>query len=603
MKPPTLRLLLTRLWFHLGPRRRRHFTMLTGLMLLSALAEVSSLGLILPFIGVLAAPDTVMAYPIVENVARMWGITSGEQLVLPLTIAFGLAALVAGTIRLILVRVSTRVTFASGSDLSIEIYRRTLYQPYDVHVARSSSEMISGITNKVGHTVLGVMLPCITLVTSTVLLTAIMAALIAIDPFVAVVATFGFGGSYFIFSRFARRRLQRNGLRIAHEHTQVVKALQEGLGGIRDVLLDGTQPLFCDVYRKADQPLRTAQGDNVYVGQYPRFAMEAVGMVLIAALAYGLSIQAGGLVAALPALGALALGAQRLLPALQQGYTSWASITGSQASLADTVNLLDQPLPDEFHRPTSTPLPFVNSIRFEDVSFRYADSGPWVLDGFNLTIKKGSRVGFVGATGGGKSTLLDLLMGLLVPVKGEIQIDGEALIGGRVRAWQRTIAHVPQSIFLADKTLAENIAFGIPRGEIDESRLRQAAQQAQIADFIESDPQGYDAMVGERGIRLSGGQRQRIGIARALYKKAAVLVLDEATSALDNATERSVMSAIDGLNRDLTILIIAHRLSTVKNCDMIVEMANGQAVAQGAYEELLAHSSSFQQLAHVGVTY
>jgi ATP-binding cassette subfamily B protein len=231
------------------------------------------------------------------------------------------------------------------------------------------------------------------------------------------------------------------------------------------------------------------------------------------------------------------------------------------------------------------------------VRFRYTNDGPWVLDGLDLTIPKGARVGLVGSTGSGKSTALDLLMGLLNPTEGELLVDAQSIIGNRIRAWQRTIAHVPQSIYLADTTLAENIAFGVSRDAIDLRRVQQAARQAQIAEFIESRPESYDAFVGERGIRLSGGQRQRIGIARALYKQASVLVFDEATSALDNATERSVMGTIDALNRDLTILLIAHRLTTVRRCDIIVELEHGRVVAQGTYDQLLECSPSFRQMA------
>jgi ATP-binding cassette subfamily B protein len=320
-------------------------------------------------------------------------------------------------------------------------------------------------------------------------------------------------------------------------------------------------------------------------------------MMLIAALAYGLSRQAGGIATALPVLGALALGAQRLLPALQQSYSAWAGIAGNHALLVDTIALLDQPLSAEMLQPSPAPLLFKDSIRFKNVHFRYTDQSPWVLDGLSLMIPKGARVGLVGSTGSGKSTAIDLLMGLLMPTKGELLVDGQPIVGNRLRAWQRSIAHVPQSIYLADTTLAENIAFGVLPEVIDLDRVQQAARQAQIASFIERSPEGYQAYVGERGIRLSGGQRQRIGIARALYKQARVLVFDEATSALDNITEQSVMDSIDGLNRELTIVIVAHRLSTLRRCDIIVELQGGRVVAQGHYEELLQTSASFRTMA------
>jgi ATP-binding cassette subfamily B protein len=324
--------------------------------------------------------------------------------------------------------------------------------------------------------------------------------------------------------------------------------------------------------------------------------MEAMGMVLIAALAYGISRSAQGIAAALPVLGALAVGAQRLLPALQQVYSGWAGIVGSQASLAKVLELLDQPIAADALPTSQNALIFKKEVRFSEVRFRYAPDAPWVLDRFNVTIRKGTRVGFVGSTGSGKTTVLDLLMGLLAPSEGQLLVDGVPIVGDRVRPWQRAIAHVPQSIFLADTSIAQNIAFGVPPHAIDLDRVRQAAKRAQIAEFIENRPDGYDARVGERGVQLSGGQRQRIGIARALYKQASVLVFDEATSALDSATEQSVMDAIDGLDRELTILLIAHRLSTVRRCDTIVEIGEGRVIAQGTFGDLLETSASFKKM-------
>jgi ATP-binding cassette, subfamily B, bacterial PglK len=584
-----------RLWRHLSRRRKRQFTALTGLVVLSALLEVVSLGSVLPFLAVLTSPERVLKYPVVMRMMERLGITSVTQLVLFLAAGFALMALVAGASRMLVLWVSTRVAYAAGADFSCDVYRRTLYQPYEVHLMRNSSELISGITGKVAETV-NVVALLLMLLNACVLVIFITSALFVIDPVVASLATAGFGGGYALITWVTRRRLGRNSRRVAAEHTQVVKALQEGLGGIRDVLLDGTQSVYCDIYRKADHALRRAQGNTIFVSGSPRFVMEALGMVLIASLAYGISRTAGGIAAALPVLGALALGAQRLLPVLQQGYGSWATIVGCQTSVAMTLQLLEQPISQDAVSSTPPPLPFTDKLQFAAVRFRYAEKGPWVLDDFNLTISKGARVGLVGSTGGGKSTTLDLLMGLLTPTSGELLVDGEPLAGNRIRAWQRTIAHVPQSIYLADASLAENIAFGVRQDAIDIERVRQAARQAQIAEFIESRSDGYNALVGERGIRLSGGQRQRIGIARALYKRASVLVFDEATSALDNATEQSVMDAIDGLDRDLTIVLIAHRLTTVRRCDVIVELEHGQVVAQGTFDQLLERSASFRRM-------
>ena len=273
---------------------------------------------------------------------------------------------------------------------------------------------------------------------------------------------------------------------------------------------------------------------------------------------------------------------------MQQAYYSWSSIVGGQASLSDTLDLLDQPLPEHHDQVPAEPLPFTDSMTLKALSFRYSQETPWVLRDFSLCIKRGSRVGFIGATGSGKSTLLDIVMGLLEPTEGSFEIDGKAVTAGNNRAWQSHIAHVPQAIFMADSTIEENIAFGLPREKIDRERVRNAARQAQIAETIESWRAGYETRVGERGIRLSGGQRQRIGIARALYKNADVIIFDEATSALDNDTEQAVMQAIEHLNPDLTILIIAHRLTTLKNCSQIVELGDGGILRIGTYDAIVS---------------
>lgn len=591
--------LLVRLWHHLGRRHRAQFFVLLALMLVNAVAEVVSLGLLLPFLGVLTAPDRVLAHPLAAAAMSKLGAVSAEELVLPLTVAFIAAVLLSAAIRMVLLWATTRFSLTAGVALSCETYRKTLYQPYLVHVARNSSGVISGLTYKINTVVFGVITPVLVLISSVVLLVAIVTTLIVVDPAVALAAAATLGIAYGLITWMTRKRLARNSQRISDGQTQLVKTLQDGLGGIRDVLLDGNQPVYCQIYRQADLPLRQAQCNNTFISQSPRFVMEALGMVLIAGLAYALSLRAGGIASALPVLGALALGAQRLLPALQQAYSAWQSIAGNRDSLADVVELLDQTVLPELSGPAPPPLQLRREIHFQAVRFRYSPSSPWVLAGIELSIPKGSRVGFVGSTGSGKSTTLDLLMGLLTPTEGRLLVDGQAIEGHLVRAWQRTIAHVPQSIYLADATLAENIAFGVPRDLIDMRRVRQAAEQAQIADFIEENPVGYDAAVGERGVRLSGGQRQRIGIARALYKQASVLVLDEATSALDTATEQSVMMTIDSLDRDLTILMIAHRLTTVQRCDMIVELERGKVVAIGTYDELVQRSASFRHMVNL----
>jgi len=311
-------------------------------------------------------------------------------------------------------------------------------------------------------------------------------------------------------------------------------------------------------------------------------------MVLIAALAYSLAGSPSGITASIPVLGALALGAQRLLPVMQQAYSSLSLLRGSQSILRETLNLLNQPLPAHVDASLPSPIPFKHNITLTNLAFRYSENTPWVLQpSLSLSIQKGSRIGFIGDTGCGKSTLLDIIMGLLQPTNGSLAIDDVNITELNQRGWQAHIAHVPQSIFLADTSIAENISFGLPAEQIDYDRVRQAAQKAQISDTIESWSKQYNTVVGERGVQLSGGQRQRIGIARALYKEADVIVFDEATSALDNDTERAVMEAIENLGDELTVIIVAHRLTTLKNCTQIVELEDGKIKRSGSYQNII----------------
>ena len=596
---PSLNSLLISLWQHLGRRRQVQFVLLTGLMLISAIAEVVSLGAVLPFLGVLVSPDKIFTYPLMGYLGHILDVDSPREMVLPLTIGFAIISLFAAIIRLMFLWASTRLALACGSDISIEVYRRTLYQPFSTHVSRNSSEIIAGILSKVHFVVYGVLIPTLTLTSSAILLIAITITLTIINPMVAATIVLGFGSCYALMAWIFRRKLSINSQRIAVEKNKSVQALQEGLGGIRDVLLDGLQPVYCEIYRKADLPLRKAEGENAFIGQSPRYVMEGFGLVLIAFLAYFLNQRSQSTSTALSVIGVFALGAQRLLPSLQQGYAAWASIVGSQASLADTIRLLDQGIVYEKTHAVIEPLIFEDKINFNNVRFKYKHDGPWILDGVSFSIRKGMRVGIVGSTGSGKSTLLDLFMGLLENNEGRISVDGKSIKGLELLSWQKLVAHVPQTIYLTDASLAENIAFGIPKEKIDWQRIQTVAKQAQISEFIESTVEGYEAKVGERGVQLSGGQRQRIGIARALYKQATVLIFDEATSALDNITERAFMQAIFDIDEKVTILFVAHRLSTVRNCDLIIEMANGKIKAKGTYEELIKSSQSFRKMVEI----
>jgi ATP-binding cassette subfamily B protein len=503
------------------------------------------------------------------------------------------ASLAAGALRLQLAWSTQNFVLGLGHELAVEIQRRTLAQPYSYHVSRNSSEIVASL-EKVQELVFVVLLQLMQAVTAAFIALFIIAALVRIDPFTAAVAALSFGTLYGLVSAFTRKRLARNSAITGSAYQQRVQLIQESLGGIRDVIIDNSQDVYLDEFRKVDRRFTQARATTAFIATAPRFVIEAAGMVVIAALALVISGREGSLAQALPILGAVALGAQRLLPLLQQLYNSWVHLAGNRAVASQVLVLLALPM-DE---PSSPPGPaealgLKDRIAFDQVSFTYPRRHQPALEDVSLTVDRGSRVALVGHTGSGKSTLADLLMGLIEPTDGQITIDGVPLDRTTRRAWQRGIAHVPQAIFLADASIARNIAFGVPPAEIDMARVVGAATSAQLEEFIASLPDGYETSVGERGVRLSGGQRQRLGIARAIYKDAPVLVLDEATSALDHDTEVAVMQALDQLGGEgRTIIIIAHRPSTVEGCDLIARLDRGRIVEAGPFAQLFGGEPS-----------
>jgi len=585
---PSTSSLLLEIWKHISLRRRLQLAILLAVMLASGVAELLSLGAVLPFLAVLSDPEPFWQQPLVQDLAVRLSFTDSNQLLLPATLAFAAAAVTAASIRLANLWLNGRLVAAIGSDLSSECYERTLYQPYGVHVQRNSATVITGITSQINLTV-GALNSLLQLLTSFVVAVGLLIGLLLIDAQVALAAASLFGFAYGALALTSRRELQINGKKIADADISKVKSLQEGLGAIRDVLLDGNQSTYLQIYRRADRPQRQLVAKNAFIAVFPRFSLEALGMVAIALLGGLLVMQRGSGVAVVPLLGALALGAQRLLPALQQIYSGWAVLKSQNAAIQAVLVMLDQPLPPKVL--VAEPLPLRESIRLVGVHFSYGPEQPEVLQGINLEIRCYESIGLIGSTGSGKSTMVDILMGLLAPTAGRVIIDGVDLHDQfnpqLLAAWRAAIAHVPQSIYLADSSIAENIAFGVPRQKIDLARVKQAANQAQIASFIEASHEGYESFVGERGIRLSGGQRQRIGIARALYKNARILIFDEATSALDTNTEQSLMDAVNQLSKKLTVVMIAHRLSTVKRCDRVIRLEQGRLVEDVVPERVL----------------
>jgi len=560
---------LRALYGMMSPKRRRHLLLMLAVMLVVAVAELVTIGSAVPFLSVVLAPGRAGA--------AAGGFPEGGSSLVAAALLFAGAGVVAALARLLLAAVSQSFAFRLGHELGTAIFSRMLRQPYGHYVARNTSELLVGM-EKVQAVVYGVLLPAIQGVSAVVLSVCITVLLFLIHPHAAALGAVMMTAVYFTISLATRSRLRSNSAVLSQNATARMKLVREGLGGIRDILLDQSQEVFEDSFREIDVRFRRAQAVNSLINTAPRHIVESAALMLVAIVAVGASYGRGGVVDALPVLGAFALGAQRLIPLLQQVYAGWSQCMGNIHALRDVLTLLRAPVVAALPRSTAEPpLAFTREIVIDDVSFRYGDD-VYAVRGVSLRIPRGARVGVVGRSGGGKSTLLDLLMGLLEPTSGEIRVDGTRLDAATRPHWQRQIAHVPQAIYLADRSIAANIAFGEPEDRIDMERMEAAARQAEIHDYVMGLPDGFGTRVGERGVQLSGGQRQRVGIARALYKRATLLIFDEVTSALDEVTEAAVMRSIFAIESGRTVVIVTHRLSNLDECDFVVRMDGGRLV-------------------------
>lgn len=572
----------------LESRRRWQLSGVILFAILSSVLEALSIGALLPFLAMLSGGQIA-----VESVFfdKLYGVfpafpaLRGSHGITTATVLFVGALLMAAGVRLMTSWMQARLSQTIGTEIGANIFRGIMYQPYLLHVSRNSSEIVAALTAKVGAVVVGIVSPALLLIQSIIIGIAIIAALFIVDRMVAGLVMGFFGLLYGLVIGFTKAHLSVYSLRISQTSSEIIKVLQESLGGIRDVLIDGSQEIYCKRFAEVDSALRRMQANIMIVNTAPRYLVETLGIIVLCIMGAYLVVRDGVASNSLPMLGAFALGAQRLLPMLQQAYANWVVMRSNRQTFADVLILMNQPSePIPETRPA--PLPFFRTINLSNISFRYPGCEAFVLRHFNMRIAHGQRIGIVGVSGSGKSTLLDILMGLLLPTQGALKVDGVTVDECLQAAWRRNLAHVPQVIHLMDGTVLENIALGVPREEVDMVRVLRAVEGAQLAQTIASWPEGFQTTVGERGVRISGGQRQRIGIARALYKQASVVVFDEATSALDSETEAGVIDALNAIGRDITLIVVAHRLTTLKQCDQIYEIDRGAIARSGTYAEL-----------------
>lgn len=486
-----------------------------------------------------------------------------------------------------------------GAELSARLYRYYMSQPWLFHAGGSSSQLTNKVAQETNRVTQTIIQPAMQVIAKSVLAILMATVIFIYNPLVALAGLAIFAFAYIILYRTVRKKLSQNGINITNANRQRFTLMNEGFGGIKDTLLLGRQTDFNQRYQNASERFGYAQGVTKGLSQAPRYAMELVafGSVIFLVL-YLVKTHDGNLGQILPILSVYALAGFKLLPAFQQIYTGVAQIRGNLSAFdnLETDLIASQYVAEA--SPTRGKLQPEHQVRLDNVTFQYPGKEEPALHSLSLELPVNQVIGLVGASGSGKSTAIDILLGLIEPSQGNLQVDGKPITAENVRAWQNNIGFVPQSIFLSDATIRENIAFGLPVDEIDEQKVLKAAKMAHLEELLEQLPSGLDTRVGERGVQLSGGQRQRIGIARALYDDADVLVLDEATSALDGITEKLVMDAIHDFAGNKTIIMIAHRLSTVQQCDCIYMLANGEVLDAGTYDELLSRNASFQKMAH-----
>tara|TARA_B100000886_G_scaffold337440_1_gene298153 strand:- start:1954 stop:3729 length:1776 start_codon:yes stop_codon:yes gene_type:complete len=567
------------IWSVISSRRKIQSFLLLILMLLSSLSEMFTLAASVPFLSTIVNPQEFLTRKNIYSSIKVFGINTETEIIIFITLIFAFLALLTSGIRLTNLWLNTKYAALIGSDLSCKLFEKTIKQNYEFHLNNNSSKTLS-LSTKFISNIVGSINQILQFISSFLIVSSITIGLILIDWQIAFSAIFIFSFSYLLVVYFSKKTLNRNSKIMARNSEIQVKSLQEGLGAIKDLILYNSYDMYLKKYKDADLPIRTKEAENNFISLFPRYFIEAIGMVLIAILALILTLNNETNKEVIPILGSLALGAQRLLPALQQMYSGWASINGNASGIKETLNIIKREVPYESQLISKSKLKILNLISLENIKYKFPNTKDYVINNLSLTINKGEKVGIIGKTGSGKSTLLNILMGLITPEHGTIYID-KKVIDNKKNAinlinWRKEIAYVPQDIYLSDSSIKENIAFGIPSENIDLSEVKNAARKANIYEFIMNSKYKFDTHVGERGIKLSGGQKQRIGIARALYKNSKILILDEATSALDNNTESKIMQLIDNLDSKLTIIIVAHRLSTLGNCDKIIEIKNGR---------------------------
>ena len=600
--------LVSELWSILTPRQRRYVLFMQLFSLLMAFSTITGIAAIAPFFAVLGDAQLID-----HNAPLRWlyvhgGFASRRSFVVALGAAFIAVMLLANLVNLVGTLAMNRVALRVGTELQATLFGEYLLRPYSFHTGTNSTTLFNNVMYETTRVTIGILQNGFVVITNLVTASLIIISVLLLRPAVAIAMIAALAGGYTLIYIAVRHRLARSGRAQSHFSTEQVQIVNESFGAIKEILILQVQSFFHGRFESASRAASLAAAHSNAVAQGPRHLMECVAVTGLVGIALVLGGHEDGIGPWLGQLTFLAFAAYRLLPMLQQVFAAVVRIRADHAGLELIAPDLRRARRGPGIGATADASQAYGvgwqerpcqEIRLQGTSFRYGPDRPWALSDVSLRIPARAAVGIVGPNGSGKTTLVDLIAGLLVPDTGRVEVDGIVLDDATRLAWQSRIAYVPQNIFLLDASVAQNIALGIPSSTIDRRRLLEAARLAQLDDLIATLPQGYDQRVGERGIELSGGQRQRIGIARALYKEASVLLLDEATNALDGLTEQELMATLGRLRGRYTSILIAHRMSSVRSCDVIFELEDGKLIGSGTYDGLLKSSEAFRRMAGV----
>ena len=564
-----------RLLKYISLQRRIQLTALILIMVLSTFTDLLSIGILLPFISLLLEPELANGSPFIIKLSQILNIEVSRLSLDLLTAMVILLSIAAGLVRLSLMWAQARVSASIGGDLSILVFERTMNKPYNYHVLMNSSQIISGV-GKASSLIGGLIQPSAQILSSIILIFTTLTIVVSFQPKITIFTVGCVAILYFLIMLLLKPSLSKASRIIGEKNAELIKVVQEGLGAIKEVKINKVEKYFVNNFSISQTSYQRASADVQVMSTAPKFLLETIIICLIAALAFFYSDSFVSGSPLLPILGALTVGAQKLLPACQQLYYSWSAIQGGKASALDALDFLAEEPGSTAPNAISSELHFQHKIRLENISYNYGEGDVSILVDINLEIEKGQTVGIIGPSGAGKTTLVNIMMGLLQPASGRLLIDGKTLTQEKLGCWYSKIAHVPQSVYLFDASAEENISFALCGEEINTQHVRELMKQLKISGLGRLKDDFEKIQVGERGSLVSGGQMQRIGIGRALYKKAEILFLDEATSALDEENEKNLIKVIRRLYPEITLVFIAHKSSLLDHCDRIFQLEKGK---------------------------